>query len=105
MSTFCSIYLNIWDSKSGQKARKILAHNSVSMNGVTTQVEPAKIRRGVPLCEWCWCWGHPDSACHVCKRVCPICAGPHSHEEHREHTPCCKGSASIASGSTLVTLR
>ena len=91
-STFCSIYLDIWDSKSGRKAREILAHNTVSINGVTTRVQPAEIRRGVPLCERCWRWGHPDSACHARKRTCPICAGPHSREEHREHAPCCKGS-------------
>jgi len=42
-STFCSIYLDIWDSKSGQKARDILTYNSVLMNGVTTQVQPAEI--------------------------------------------------------------
>jgi len=43
-STFCSIYLDIWDSKSGQKAHEILAHNSVLMNGITTRVQPAEIR-------------------------------------------------------------
>jgi hypothetical protein len=91
-STFCSVYLDIWDSKSGRMARDILAYNSISINGVTTRVQPAEIRRGVPLCSRCWRWGHPDTACHARKRTCPICAGPHSREEHRDHAPCCMGA-------------
>ena len=63
--------------------------------GVAATITAAEVRRGVPLCQRCWRWGHPTVACKVRLRTCPICSGPHSREEHRDHASCCKPNSKL----------
>ena len=95
MSTSCSVYFDIQDSKSGKLARDILACNRIMINGAAATITAAEICRGVPLCQRCWRWGHPTVACKVRLRTCPICSGPHSREEHHSNAGCCKPNSKL----------
>lgn len=88
-STSVTVYFNIWDSQSGTRA-KALNNRTINLFGRTCTIRTVHTQSGVPFCQRCCQWGHPFKACRG-RRRCPLCAGPHSREEHRDHAACCKG--------------
>ncbi|KAJ2912188.1 hypothetical protein MD484_g8225, partial [Candolleomyces efflorescens] len=90
-STSATVYLNIWDSTSGSNANALI-NKRVSIFGVACTISAAAANPRVPLCQNCWRWGHPTSACRSAS-TCPKCGGPHREHEHRRCCGLCKGNA------------
>jgi hypothetical protein len=88
-STSVLVFFNVWDSQSGACAAA-LNNKRINILGRTCYIHTTDRQPGVPFCTNCTQWGHPASACRQ-RRRCPICSGPHSREEHRDHAQCCKG--------------
>ncbi|KAF9537270.1 Gag-like protein [Agrocybe pediades] len=85
-------YLDIWDSKSGSRAKKLI-NQSVMICGLCCFIREASAHVGTPVCQRCWKWGHSEAGCRQRAAICPHCMGPHRLEEHRIIAKCCKGNA------------
>jgi hypothetical protein len=79
--------------KGRPKLRKALIGRAVQFGRYVSPFRPARANPGSALCQRCWKWGHPDSACRAPQIRCPVCAGPHRKEHHRALAGCCKGNA------------
>ena len=91
-SDTATVYLNIADTVSGARAKEVV-NRPIQMGGSVAIIRAAKANPGVALCQRCWKWGHPSSACRALQAKCPLCMGPHSREHHRTLAGCCKGNA------------
>jgi hypothetical protein len=90
-STFGTAYFNIWDSKSGSRARALIGRTFM-LGPHTLLIRESNRQAGVPQCQRCWRWGHVIQSCKSQGLRCPLCSGPHTAEQHRGHAACCKGS-------------
>ncbi|KDR65183.1 hypothetical protein GALMADRAFT_82167, partial [Galerina marginata CBS 339.88] len=90
-STTSTAYFNIWDSKSGFRARALIGRTFM-LGPNTLTIKESNRSAGVPQCQRCWKWGHVIQACKAQALRCPICSGPHMEEQHRGHAACCKGA-------------
>ncbi|KDR65295.1 hypothetical protein GALMADRAFT_82031 [Galerina marginata CBS 339.88] len=90
-STTSTAYFNIWDSKSGYRARSLIGRTFM-LGPHVLMIKESNRQAGVPQCQRCWKWGHVIQACKAQALRCPICSGPHMEEQHRDHAACCKGS-------------
>jgi len=88
----CSVFFDIWDSQTGSRA-KYLAGRSLQIEGLSCYIRHALPHVGVPYCQCCCKWGHPTTACRSPRVVCPVCWGPHQHENHCSLAQCCKGNS------------
>ncbi|KAF9444969.1 hypothetical protein P691DRAFT_621036, partial [Macrolepiota fuliginosa MF-IS2] len=86
-SDTANLYINLWDSQSGTRAKMLINHtiNFVLIKGV-------KVHTSTPQCRRCWKWGHTTDMCHHPAIRCPICAGPHTEANHRSIAGCCHGN-------------
>ncbi|KXN86448.1 hypothetical protein AN958_10087 [Leucoagaricus sp. SymC.cos] len=75
-----TVWFDVWDSQSGANIKKL--------NGQYITISSP----GVPLCQCCWCWGHPTNACKTEAIHCPCCSGPHSEKHYQEYASCCKSN-------------
>ncbi|KAF4614683.1 hypothetical protein D9613_002817 [Agrocybe pediades] len=91
-STMGTAYLDIWDSKSGSRAKKLI-NQSVMICGLRCFIREASAHVGTPISQRCWKWGHSEAGCRQRAAICPHCMGPHRLEEHRTVAKCCKGNA------------
>jgi len=91
-SDTATIYLNIANMVSGVRAKEVVNH-PLQMGGKVSYIRAAKANPGIALCQCCWKWGHPSSACQVLQAKCLLCMGPHSREHHRTLAGCYKGNA------------
>ena len=89
-----TVYLNIADTVSGARAKEVL-NRPLQMGGKVSYIHAAKVNPGVALCQRCWKWGYPSSACHALQAKCLMCIGPHGREHHCTLSGCCKGNAKV----------
>jgi len=87
-----TVYLNIANTVSGARAKEVI-NRPLQMGGKVAYICAVKANPGVALCQCCWKWGHPSSACHGLQAKCPLCMGLHGREHHRTLSGCCKGNA------------
>ena len=80
-SDMATVYLNITDTVSGARSKEVI-NRPIQMGGSVAYIHAAKANPGVALCQCCWKWGHPSSACRGLQAKCPLCMGPHSREHH-----------------------
>jgi hypothetical protein len=90
-SDTATVYLNVADSVSGARA-KVLLRQSVQFGRYVAYFRTARANPGMALCNRCWRWGHPASACRAPQIKCPACMGPHRKDHHRTLAGCCKGN-------------
>jgi hypothetical protein len=90
-SDTATVYLNVADLVSGERVRT-LSWRSVQWGQYTAFIRAARASPGVALCDHCWRWGHPSSACRAPLVKCAACQGPHHKEHHRVLAGCCKGN-------------
>ena len=88
-----TVWFNIHDSRAGLALQNIVGKSFMYGHHKLT-IRPADKRSGVPLCNRCWRFGHQSDARHCPFKgsACPICAGPHTEDFHRDLAPCCKGN-------------
>jgi len=80
-SNMATVYLNIADTVSGARAKEVIS-KPLQMGGKVVYIRAAKANPGMVLCQCCWKWGHPSSACCALQVKCPLCMGPHGREHH-----------------------
>ena len=85
-----TVWFDIWDLQSGVSAYAI-KDRTVWVDGAPCCIRCATVQPGVPLCQWCWAWGHPTQVCRRQSISCLKCGGPHREENHRSVANCCKG--------------
>jgi len=90
-SDMATVYLNIANTVSRVRAKEVI-NRPIQMGGAVAYICAAKANPGVALCQRCWKWGHPSSACRGLQAKCPLCMGPHSREHHHTLAGCCKGN-------------
>ena len=90
-SDTATVYLNVADSVSGARA-KLLLRRAVQFGLYACPFRAARANPGLALCQRCWKWGHPETACRAPQTKCPSCGGPHCKEHHRALAGCCKGN-------------
>jgi hypothetical protein len=61
-SDMATIYMNVADSVSGAHA-KALVRWTVQFGWFVAVFRAARANLGSPLCQQCWKWGHPTTAC------------------------------------------
>ena len=93
-SDMATVYLNIADMVSGARVKEVV-NRPIQMGGKVLYIHAAKANPGIALCQHCWKWGHPSSACHALQLKCPLCMGPHSQEHHHTLSGCCKGNTKV----------
>ena len=87
-SDSCTVFLDVADSKVGSRSRR-LVNRSLQCGHRSCRILAAPLRVGLPCCQRCWTWGHPDNRCRERLLRCPICAGPHEKANHRQFAGCC----------------
>ncbi|PPQ93964.1 hypothetical protein CVT25_015113 [Psilocybe cyanescens] len=75
-STTATAFFDIWDTASGARARQLI-DKQFMFRGRPLWIQACSKSSGVPLCTWCWRWGHPVGCCHAAVVKCPRCSGPH----------------------------
>jgi hypothetical protein len=85
-----TVYMNVADSVSGVCAKALIGQ-MVQFGQFVAVFRAARANLGSPLCQWCWKWGHPTTACWGPQIKCPIWTGPHRNEHHHTLAGCCKG--------------
>ena len=93
-SDMATVYLNIADTVSSARAKEVIG-KPLQMGGRVAYIHATKANSGVALCQHCWKWGHPSSACHALQAKCPLCMGPHGREHHHTLSGCFKGNAKV----------
>jgi len=91
-STNCTVNIDLWDSQTGARAKALIG-KSLMMGNRLCLIKEAQPRKGVPICQRCWKWGHPSQSCRSPGVTCPHCMGPHMADEHCWVAGCCKGNA------------
>jgi len=90
-STTAKVYINIWDSQAGTRARSII-DKPLLFGTRSCYVRAATASAGAPLCQRCWHWGHTIGGCKAPQLHCSHCSGPHESESHRHACRLCKGN-------------
>jgi len=90
-STTAKVYINIWDSQAGTRAKGII-DKPILFGTCSCYVRAATANPGAPLCQRCWRWGHTIGGCKAPQLRCSHCAGPHESEAHRHACGLCKGN-------------
>jgi len=90
-STTAKVYINIWDSQAGTRARGII-DKPLLFGTRSCYVRAATANAGAPLCQRCWRWGHTIGGCKAPQLRCSHCSGPHESESHRHAWGLCKGN-------------
>jgi len=83
------IWINIWDSQNGSKA-KALINYSFNFGWHIATIRGTTMNPGVPQCHNCWKWGHITFTCKAHGTKCQKYGGPHKLEHHRDMAWCCK---------------
>jgi len=90
-STTAKVYINIWDSQAGTRARGII-DKPLLFGTRSCYVRAATANAGAPLCQRCWRWGHTIGGCKAPQLRCSHCSGPHKSESHPHACGLCKGN-------------
>ena len=85
------IWIDIWDSQSGSKA-KILINHSFNYGRCIATIRGTNMNPGVPQCHNCWKWGHATFACKSHGSRCQKGGGSHKIKNHRDMAWCCKAN-------------
>ena len=85
------IWVNIWDSQNGTKAKTII-NRSFNFGKHITTIKGTSMNPGVPQCYNCWKWGYITFACCAYRSKCQKCGSPHKLEHHRDMAWCCKAN-------------
>jgi hypothetical protein len=99
-SDMATIYMNVADSVSSTRTKALIGW-TVQFG----QFRAARANPGSPLCQRCWKWGHPTTACWGPQIKCPICMGPHRKEHHCTLAGCCKGGPADQPPPVTLPLR
>ena len=91
-SDMAVIWVNIWDSQNGTKAKTIL-NRSFNFDWHIATIRGTTMNLGVPQCHNCWKWGYTTFACRAHGSRCQKCSRPHKLEHHRDLAWCCKGNS------------
>ena len=91
-SDMAIIWINIWDTQSGTKA-KDLVNRCFNVGRFITTIREANANPSVPQCKNCWKWGHSTFLCRTQGTKCVKCNVPHKSENHCEFGWCCKANA------------
>jgi hypothetical protein len=84
-----TVYLEVWDSKAGSAVKELIGR-TVQFGKYACHIIKGKAVPGTPLCQRCWCWGHPFKICRAQAVHCPLCSENH-HEKHDSSMgSCCK---------------
>jgi len=86
------IWVDIWDSQNGIKAKTIL-NRSFNFGRHIATIRGTSMNPGVPQYHNCWKWGHTTFACRAHGSKCQKCGSPHKLEHHRDLAWCCKGNS------------
>ena len=90
-SDMAIIWVDIWDSQNGSKAKTLINHSFNFGRHIAT-FRGTSMNPGIPQCHNCWKWGHTTFACKARCAKCQKCGGPHKIENHREFAWCCKAN-------------
>jgi hypothetical protein len=85
----CTVFCNICNSRGGQHLQS-LKGRSFMLSHITLTIQAAFQQVGVPICPWCWRYGHCTMVCPFNAQLCAICAGPHQSKHHQVLGACCK---------------
>ena len=70
------IWINLWDTQSGSKA-KCLINRRFNVENFITTIRSTNINPGVLQCKNCWKWGHSANVCRIQDIKCIKCNSPH----------------------------
>ena len=90
-SDMAVIWIDIWDSQNGIKA-KSLVNRCFNIDQHITTICSTNINPSVPQCKNCWKWGHTIFVCWSHGTKCQKCNGPHKVKHHRDLAWCCKAN-------------
>jgi len=90
-SDIAIIWIDIWDSQNGSKAKTLINH-SFNFGRYIATFRGTSMNPGVPQCHNYWKWGHTTFLCKAHGSKCQKCRGPHKIENHRDFAWCCKAN-------------
>jgi len=82
-SDMAIIWVDIWDSQNGSKAKTLINH-SFNFGRYIATFRGTSMNLGVPQCHNCWKWGHTTFSCKVHCSKCQKCGGPYKIKNHRD---------------------
>jgi len=88
-SDMAVIWINIWDSQNGTKAKGLI-NRCFNIGRHIATIQGTNMNPGIPQCKNCWKWGHTTFVCCSHRSKCQKCNGPHKVEHHRDLAWCCK---------------
>ena len=93
-SDIAIIWIDIWDTQTGQNAKTIINHQ-FNIGRYITMIQGANMNPGVLQYKNCWKWGHMAGVCCIQGAKCVRCNGPHLSEHHHHFAWCCKAKNKI----------
>jgi len=90
-SDMAIIWIDIWNSQSGSKAKTLINH-SFNFGRYIATFKGTNMNPRVPQCHNCWKWGHTTFLCKAHCSKCQKCGGPHKIKNHRDFAWCCKAN-------------
>jgi len=90
-SDMAIIWIDIWDTQSGSKA-KILINHSFNYGRFIATIRETNMNPEVSQCHNCWKWGHATFACKAYGSKCQKCGSPYKIKNHRDMAWCCKAN-------------
>ena len=90
-SDMAIIWVDIWDSQNGSKAKMLINH-SFNFGRYIATFRGTSMNPGIPQCHNCWKWGHTTFSCKAHSSKCQKCGGSHKIENHRDFAWCCKAN-------------
>ena len=88
-SDMAMVWINIWDSQNGSKAKSII-NQWFNIGQYITIVYGININPRVLQYKNCWKWSYSTLAYWAHRSRCVKCNGPHNTEHHRKIAWCCK---------------
>jgi len=85
------IWVNIWDSQSGVKAKDLI-NRCFNVGRYIVTIRAANANPGILQCKNCWRWGHSTFSCRIQGSKCVKCNGPHKLKNHCKFSWCCKAN-------------
>ena len=90
-SDMAIIWIDIWDSQNGSKAKTLINH-LFNFGRYIATFRGTSMNPGVLQCHNCWKWGHTTFSCKAHYTKCQKCGGPHKIENHRDFAWCCQAN-------------
>ena len=88
------VWINIWDTQSGAKTKRLINRRFNIRNFITT-IQGANMNLGMSQCKNCWKWRHTAGMYRIQGSKCIKCNGSHLSIHHHQFMWCCKANDKI----------